>query len=524
METHGWLTGRKRLYTDETSVTSENVVRILQKAVTDNSQNLEEIRFLLDYEKGLQPILGREKEIRPDINIKVVDNLANEITEFKLGYNWGNPITYIQRGNRDMNGNESDRDDDAISALNEMLEDEFSSAKDQELARYVEICGIGYQMVDIKRDFSGGSVFDLVTLDPSCAFVVYDHSVWQKPIMAVTFRQQESGEVFYTCISDDAVYTVKNSQVIGADGKPVDTWGQYDTSENHRSGELNPFGKINIVEFQRSFDRMGCFERQVSDLDNLNVLVSDFSNNVSQDTQSLWWGNDFDFPTDESGNPKAPVSGQWVMTYSGEKKSPKIQALSVQIQYDGILSSIQKRRDTIKQKCSVPLQTEPGGGSTGTAMSMSSGWQAAEVAASKEEQIIRKGKMQIADLLLRAIKKSPNTPVTSPLQSLNLSDIKVSIVRNRTYDMITKSNAFATWVSHGINGRHALQQVEAFPDSNLVWNDSKELIQKYQDSIFAKKEEPERLQADDSDQISNSPITDGMNTATKPKDLKDGDS
>lgn len=526
MESFGWLAGRRRLFTDETEVTSQNVVRILQKAVSDNSVNVQAIRFLLEYEKGNQP-LQRKKEIRPEIDIQVCDNLANEITEFKIGYQWGNPITYIQRGNRDIHGNDTAKDDEAISYLNEMLEDEFSFAKDQELARYVEICGIGYQMVDIKRDFEGGSVFDLITLDPLCTFIVYDHSVWQKPIMAVTFRQQENGEVYYTCISDNAVYTVKNSSIVGEDGKPVDTWEQYDSGNTHRSGEMNPLEKINIIEFQRSYDRMGCFERQISDLDNLNILVSDFSNNVAQDTQSVWWGNDFNFPEDEKGNSVTPSSGQWVMTYSGEKKNPKIQALSVQIQYSGILESIRTRRDTIKQKCNVPLQTEPGGGSTGTAMSMSSGWQAAEVAASKEEQIVRKGKMQIADLILRAIKRSPDLPADSPMLTLNLSDIKVSIVRNRTYDMITKANAFATWVSHGINGRHALQQVEAFPDSNLVWNDSKDLVEKYQKSLFEKKEsagaETNRLQADQSDQISNSPITDGINTGTKPKDIKGGD-
>lgn len=520
--------GRKRIYTDETEITSQNVVRVLQKAVSDNADNLVEIRHLLEYEKGLQPLM-REKLIRPEIDIQVVCNIANEITEFKLGYQWGNPITYIQRGNHDLHKNDAEKDDKAISELNEMLEDEFSSAKDQELARYVEICGIGYQMVDIKRDFSGGSVFDLVTLDPVTTFIVYDHSVWQKPMLAVTFRTQENGDVYYTCISDNAVYTIKNFSLIGKDGKPVSKWEQYDTSRNHRSGELNPFGKINIVEFIRSYDRMGCFERQIPEMDALNILASDFSNNVSQDTQSVWWGNDFTFPTDDSGNPIPPVSGQWVMTYSGEKKSPKIQPLSVTIQYEGILNAINQKSDSIKQKCSVPLQTEPGGGSTGTAMSMSSGWQAAEVAAAKEEQIIRKGKMQIADLILRAVKKSPNTAADSPMLKLNLSDIKPSIVRNRTYDMITKANAFATWVSHGINGRHALQQVEAFPDSNLVWNDSKDLIEKYQESAF-NKEEPEqvpavnRLQADNSDQISNSPITDGINTQTKPKDLeKDGD-
>ena len=154
---------------------------------------------------------------------------------------------------------------------------------------------------------------------------------------------------------------------------------------------------------------------------------------------------------------------------------------------------------------------------------MSSGWHDAEVDACRQEQIEKRGKMELLKVILEAIKNSPDTEADSPLLELNVSDVKPKFTRNKTYDMATKANAFATWIAHGIHGRHALQQVDAFPDTNLVWEDSKELIEKYQDSIFNKQttsdsspvndqQEEKKMMSDLSDQTGNSPILDGMNT------------
>lgn len=51
---------------------------------------------------------------------------------------------------------------------------------------------------------------------------------------------------------------------------------------------------VPIVEYERSFDRTGCFERELSKMDALNILLSDFTNDVSQRTQEMWWGDNID--------------------------------------------------------------------------------------------------------------------------------------------------------------------------------------------------------------------------------------
>ena len=98
--------GRKVIYTSEEYITAENIIKVLDEAKTVHNQNVTDIKYLLKYEKGDQP-LNRVKKVRPDIDICDVDNIANQITEFKLGYDWGYPISIVQRGGKQNIDSES---------------------------------------------------------------------------------------------------------------------------------------------------------------------------------------------------------------------------------------------------------------------------------------------------------------------------------------------------------------------------------------------------------------------------------
>jgi hypothetical protein len=83
--------------------------------------------------------------------------------------------------------------------------------------------------------------------------------------------------------------------------------------------------------------------------------------------------------------------------------------------------------------------------------------------------------------------------------------------------MVTKSTTFGNLVSHGIDGLHALKAINLFEDVNQVYADSKELIEKYQSSIFDKQQntssdsgdEPSNTDGGQLAQITNSPYVDG---------------
>ena len=494
--------GRIKIFTDQKEITRDNVLSVLRKAYAKHRKNAREIQFLMDYERGYQP-LQRLKTIRPDIDIQSNDNIANYIKEFKIGYFWGTPPTLVQRGSNEHHNTSPETDSKGISALNEMLKNGNSiRKKNLELAEFVEIGGIGHRIVEIKTDFENGEIPDtyvnLYTLDSRTTFCVYYSGIGQPKVMGVTFAKI-SGKIYFTCITDCAIFEIQG-----------DTVKEY----------INPFGMINIVEHERSVDRTGCFERQISLMDNLNVMVSDFANDVAQKTQEIWWGNDIEFPVDEkTGEPIKPKSGQWLLTHSdtGGGTNQKIQPMSSTFDSSSTLSAIGDTRTKILQNAKVPIQyTSEGGGSTGVATDAMTGWSATEVDAIREENMEESANREELKLILKAISfvKTSVLPADDPLRKVHVSDVDFHFNRRKNQDMAIKANAFATWVSHGVKGIHALRMVDAFEDVEQVWADSKEGIEEYQKSNYGTNStsENDRIMSDNSDQAGNSPMIDGQNT------------
>lgn len=108
------LKGRREIFTDVKEITKGNISKVLADAFEVHLLNVAEIKYLQEYERGVQPILNRIKEVRPEINNKIVENHAAEITAFKVGYVFGSPITFVQRASVDADGNNGKADDKGI--------------------------------------------------------------------------------------------------------------------------------------------------------------------------------------------------------------------------------------------------------------------------------------------------------------------------------------------------------------------------------------------------------------------------
>lgn len=497
--------GRVEIFTDVKEITRENIIDVLRKAYPEHQINVAKYDFLLNYEAGEQPI-ARTKYYRNEINCKCVDNIANEVTEFNLGYKWGYPITLVQR-------NENDGKAKSIGNLNNYYEMQNIRSKQQKLGRFVEICGIGYTFVDI-APIGSASPFLVEALDPRFTFVVRSsYYIDQRVMLGVTYRVASDGNIYFTCFTDSTRYEIRNLKYVlngeRIEKKDNEVWG-----EMERSGEVNPLGIVPIIEWFRSYDRMGCFERQISEMDNLNLLISDFSNDIEQNTQCVWHMNDSELPKEivknEDGTTKEvtvnPQNGQWLQTETtAEGKSPFIKPLIVDYDYNGMLNNIVTRRALILQKCNVPQRNDNSGGSTGVAMDSATGWSAAESAASKQQNIMESCKMQEVAVVLRAIAKSSEFGL-----DIELIDIQPNVKRQKTYELTVKTNAITTLLAHGFSLEDTLSIAPLFEDNAQTILRSGDGVRKYQEkTVFGSDTEESRPFADLSDQINNSPNING---------------
>ena len=512
--------GRQIIWTDVPEITDDNVIDVLTKAIKVHDVNSADIDELIDYEAGEQ-IIKRVKTYRPDVNNTVIDNVASEVVSFQLGFFWGNPATFVQRA---KSNTDIPDEVNVVSMLNEQYDAAGHRTKTQENARFIEICGVGYTYIDLNDEWEeGDAYFTRNVLDPRTAFVVRssyypDHRV----MLGVSFRvlrgEDGSNHKYYSCFTRDKRFEINNESGNLAHGE--------------RSGEKNPLGRIPIIEWIRAYDRMGIFERQMSEMDNLNLLVSDVTNGVEQSIQLLWWSNDVEFEKviiqNEDGSTteevRKPQAGEWLQTFTPQDgKTPSVKPLLADYDYEGMLSNISYRRGLILQKCNVPQRNDNSGGSTGIAMSDATGWSQAEAAANREEQIIEGCMLEELKVVLAAIRECPATESDNPLLLLKYSDTKPNFKRQKTYELTTKTNAIATLLGHGFSLEDCVATVPLFDDPSQVVTRSGEGVRKYQETIFNTENEAEggedesapdadKTIQDESDQIQNSPNIDGMET------------
>jgi len=485
--------GRAVIYTDEREITSENIIKVLQGTFPSHIGNAQRIDELIRFEAGVQEQL-RAKVTRKEIDSKCVDNVANEITEFKTSFVWGNPITLVQRGEKDSGKKAENK---AITRLNECYSAEFVGRKQQELARFVEIGGIGFTFIDINRYWrEGKSYFTYDVLDPRYAYIVKSSSLGHRKMLGVTYSTDTMGNFHFTAFTPNARFEIDS--LLRKEPKKENSDNEYarnyDWQERPYNNQRNPLGMIPIIEWVRASDRMGCFERQIPEMLELNQLESDFSNLVGQTVNSVWWANNVEFPeettTDRDGNEiktvSHPENGDWIETNTTrDGKDPKIEPLVINSDYNGQLNNIVTKRSLILEKCQVP-QRGDSSNSTGIATSAASGWDAAESSASKEQMYMESSKLEEVEVVLSAINASPDIELGNPMLELKYMDVQPSIKRQKNYELVSKMNFFATGISHGLHPKHLLKEMNAFADPEQVYIDSKEYLDMYIESTLQK--------------------------------------
>ena len=89
--------GRRRIFTDETEISTENVIAEVEAAFLVHSDNRTEIEKLYEYYRNKTAIEAKTKAVREDINYKIGEARCLEITNFYKGYIFGEPIQYVRR-------------------------------------------------------------------------------------------------------------------------------------------------------------------------------------------------------------------------------------------------------------------------------------------------------------------------------------------------------------------------------------------------------------------------------------------
>lgn len=446
------LFGRRVYFTDEESITRKNVVEVLNKALVYHNINRSEIEYLDNYYRGDQPILYRVKKVRPEINNKIVENFALDAVNFHTAQNYGEPIQYVNAS--------PDKDiSKEINMLNSLMRLENKAYWDIELGTWQNIAGTAYRFVLPDRSANikdSECPFTLDVLDPRFAFVVYSKRIGKKAAMGVRIIENEKDGDIYECYTRQYRWRIQGGKII--------------------QEKINPLNAIPIIEYPKNSRRMGVIEMTITITDAMNTATSNRLDGIEQFIQAFMKFVNCKIDKDKF----LEMVQLGAVTVKGEPGLPAdVDVVSSQLDQ----SQTQVTKDDLYKSYLIvqgmPSREQNTGGDTGSAVYLRNGWDFAEKREEIGEPIDKKSEMEFLKVVTKILRNYD-------ILDIQLKDIDVNITRNKTDNMLVKSQALQILLDCGVDDETALAIVQLFSDPQKVYAKSKDRMQNRYDSKFNK--------------------------------------
>lgn len=497
--------GRRKIYTNYINksqigenmygfnvLNRNNIVDAVNEALKVHYENARDIRTLLNYYKGEQAIFDRVKEIRPDVDNKVVINYANTFTRDIIGYTFGKPMQYVARRSDSEDGESPIKDE--VRLLNDYAEMNDKSTSDQEKATNASIYGVSHRAIfPRKSDSEDEAPYYYLNLDSECTFVAYSSQLSRDPVFACTYTKSyglnEDNYCLYTVYTTDEIYMFKvpfSSNI--SDSTYV---GSIITESNLIEGfpKVNPLGMIPIIECENNQFRMGHWETAISLMDAINKTASDSVNDVEQFVNAILVAINAEFTKEQMENVKQNKYAE-IKSFQGLNADLKY----IQAQLDG--ASVEQLRqyleDCLRTVVGVPDRKTRGGGGgdTGDAVKLRDGWADMEVVARTTETFNKKSEKKELKVILKILKDLKKISKTSMI------NVDIKYPRNKTDNLNSKVTAMATMLGTEVMApEDVLDIVDITSDNAEVIARGEEYWKKKKEENFEEQQRQLQLQA-----------------------------
>lgn len=476
--TAGVYFGRRKIYLTEENITAENVVSIINTLLVVHSQNMLEEEYLYWYRRGLQPILGRTKQVRPEINNKTVENHAAEIVAFKNGYFLTKPAFYIARRN-------AEEINEKIQILNEMLYLSGKQTADNEVTDWFHTVGLGTLYVEPYDDSE--CPVRAYAVDPRSAFVAYSRKPGNEPVMGVNMvvsgKTGNTTELTFDVFTRDKYFKLAG----GYTGTIVTGAPIQGTALRVIEERDNVLGEIPIIEYQYENNRMGAFETVISLLDAINNVESNRMDGIEQFIQSLMIFYNCQLGEDENGNQITPQyirqAGAIFLRSVGQDKAD-LKILSEQLNQTQTQVLVDYMYQQVLSICGMPSTTKGGSSTsdTGAAVLYRDGWYQADTYARNTEDLFKVSNRYFDRIFIKILRMKG-------VVDIGLADFELQFTRNETANLLVKTQAALNLKNLGFSPELAFGKsgVSSDPVADVA------LSRKYIDQMWAVPQNTEQI-------------------------------
>lgn len=448
--------GRKTAYTGVAQITTENVIQVLSDTIGIHNRNRKMIDYLYRYYKGDQPILYREKLVRPEVNNRVVENHALEVVKFKAGQIYGEPIQYVCKKKK-----ASTEINEQVDLLNDYLDEANADARNIQLGIYQSAVGTAYKAILREDEWTeDGDLppFRIFIPYPGDVYIVYSRNTG-KAMLSVHTLKDEENQQYYLCFSSKQYFEIRN-------GKITD------------SG-INGMGGIPIIEYPNNHDRLSDVEIAITMYDAINKYQSDRLNGVEQFVQAFMKFKNCE--VDENEFLKMVKLGAISVKDTGSGMQSDVDLMTAELNQ----SESQVAKDDLYNNMliveAMPNRQSNTGGDTGNAVYLRNGWDFAERDAKLVEAFTKEAEKESARIILNIIRK------TSKDVKISTRDFDVKITRNPTDNMLVKAQALDYLFKNKIHPLIALITCGLFSDPQKVY----EMSLPYLGTIYPELADPD---------------------------------
>lgn len=445
------LFGRTVIYAREAELITEgeniNLVKLVNLAYQTHLVNSADINYLWNYYKGRQPILNRTKDVRPEITNKIVENHAEEIVAFKIGYQFAEPLQYTCRKIDDEDGEQYNERLANINELNTLMFAEDKAASDRDLFEWMCVCGVGYRMVESDQadDIEEGSApYEMYVLDPRSTFVVYSPEYHHKPMFAVWVSKDEiNGTTLFNVFTDTHFFLIKGEEII--------------------KSRAHTYKHIPIIEYKLNNARTGAFEKVLPLLDAINAIESNRLDGIEQTVQALMKFVNCDI--DETEFKKMLELGAVKVSSTNDAKAD-VDILRNDLDQTQTQVTKEDLYQAVVNICGMPSRSQGASTSdTGAAVLLRDGWTLAEAHAKSYELQFKRSERDFLRVVLAICDWSKDCDI-----KLRIRDIELAFNRRNYENILVKSQVLTTMLQCGqIHPELAFQSCGLFTDPEAAY-------------------------------------------------------
>lgn len=494
------------------------IPKIIENTIGLHSKNVADIKRLFSYYYNDTDIKGKTKTQQPEINNKIGVNYASIAVNTINGYSFSNSLTFSSR--------RTDNEDE-MKAFNDALDDDNYNHKLRKLTLNYGVCGLAYKYIipATKEDQENEIWYKTSTdLDPLNTYCVYDNSLEQNKICAITFCERAFYNENYEQIEKKVVYTVWTKwhlwEFVNEKGTLKNN--TFNTSYGVQDAYKLEYG-IPVIEY-RSLDGTSYFETAIDLINAINALASSRVDDVQQSVDYIIVLRDIDTESEGALKRIKECIKQGLLSFKsiqGAIVQPSVEVLDTKLNQQEVETLQQFLCDKVEEVLSIPNRnSKASGGDTGSAVESRNGFRSLENKAGIVTDDIISGENEALKVIFAMCKNVPNCPFAN----MRSKDIEIKDNRNKYENALNAMNTYAIARGAGMNDRTALEVSKVVPDAITVSKLNEQAKQKEIDISLANELKRTKAisQESDSDANKNGSNADGGDNddATKKRENK----